>query len=194
MKELKKQLDFIYEIDKAKNIFRRNYLLCDKRNENDAEHSWHLAMMAITFIEYANEGTNLLNIIKMVLVHDLVEIYAGDTYCYDEIGYLDKEEREIDAANKLFGILDIKQQLEFREIWDEFEECKTEDAIFANVLDRMHPFLLNYKNGGSVWIENKINKTQIMKRMDIVIKYNNIISEYILTLIDECIEKGFVQN
>lgn len=135
----KKQLDFLIEIDKVKNILRMTSIADGSRRENDAEHSWSLAMMALLFHEYMPH-TDILKVIKMVLIHDLVEIYAGDTFAFDETGYEDKEEREQLSADKIFGILESDQGQELRRLWDEFEACETEEAQYAAMLDRLSSF------------------------------------------------------
>ena len=144
IEKLRKQMDFIIEIDKMKNIYRQTLVLNEDRAENDAEHSWHLAMMVMLLSEYANEPIDVLHTIKMVLIHDIVEIDAGDTYCYDEEGYKDKNERETKAAERIFGILPHDQKNEMYNLWLEFEDRKTPEAKFAAVLDRIQPIMLNY--------------------------------------------------
>src|SRR5437762_7515762 len=138
------QIRFILEIDKLKTILRRTYLLNVDRSENTAEHSWHLAIMAILLAEHANEPVDVSRVVKMVLIHDIVEIDAGDTYFYDAAAALDKSEREQAAADRLFGILPPDQGLELRELWEEFEANETADARFALALDRFIPQLHNY--------------------------------------------------
>ena len=125
MERLKQQMEFIVEVDKVKNIIRQTYLSDAKRKENDAEHSWHLALMAVLLKEYSNEEVDLAKVVPMVLIHDLVEIDAGDTYAYDEAGAADKEERERKAADRIFGLLPKNQGTWFRELWEEFEAYKT---------------------------------------------------------------------
>jgi putative hydrolase of HD superfamily len=130
--KLEKQMEFIIEIDKMKNIFRQNYICDGSRRENDAEHSWHLAMLVITLSEYF-ENVNILKSLKMVLIHDLVEIYAGDTFAYDEKANLDKAERENESSEKLFSILPTDQKDEFIKLWKEFEKIDTPESILANI-------------------------------------------------------------
>ncbi len=153
---------FIIEADKLKNVFRQSYISDQSRKENDAEHSWHLALMAITLYEYANAPeVDLLKILRMVTLHDIVEIDAGDTYIYDEVAKQDQEERECRAAERLFGLLPHDQATQFRAIWDEFEASETKEAKFAKAIDRLHPMLLNYLAGGKTWNEHGVTASQV---------------------------------
>jgi len=148
MDRLIKQISFIIETDKLKTIYRQSLLSDKSRYENDAEHSWHLALMAALLSEHTNEKVDLLKVIKMVLIHDLVEIDAGDTYCYDEKAKLDKREREEKCANRIFSLLPDDQRDEMFELWEEFEKMETAEAKFAAALDRLQPVLLNYTADG----------------------------------------------
>ena len=139
MTRLEQQIAFIVEIDKVKNIFRQTYLSDGKRKENDAEHSWHIALMTLLLKEYAEEEVDVLRVMTMVLIHDLVEIDAGDTYAYDTEGALTKRDREVKAAERIFGILPADQGTYFRELWEEFEEYRTADAKYAHLLDNFQP-------------------------------------------------------
>ena len=161
---MKKQFAFLQEIDKEKNIFRQTYLADGNRKENDAEHCWHMAVMAILMAEYANEDIDLLHTISIILVHDLVEIYAGDTYAYDTKGNEDKREREIAAADKLFAILPEDQRDKFRALWDEYEEGVTPEAKFAASMDRIQPLMLNNASGGRSWEEHEVKASQVYGR------------------------------
>lgn len=161
---LSRQLEFIIEIDKLKQILRQTVLIDKSRQENDAEHSWHLAMMVMILKEYAPEGVRIDRAMKMVLVHDLVEIDAGDTFCYDEKANLDKRDRELKAADRIFNILPQDQAKELRDLWDEFEEGKTVDALFAIAMDRLQPLLHNHYTSGHTWA-GKIRKDQVISRM-----------------------------
>ncbi|MDY6900528.1 MAG: HD domain-containing protein, partial [Cyanobacteriota bacterium] len=162
---LKQQIEFIVEIDKLKNVLRQTLLIDSSRRENSGEHSWHLAMMTMILAEYAAEGTDLFRAMKMCLIHDLVEIDAGDTFCYDVQGNESKAERELQAATRIFGILPEEQAKELRLIWDEFEERETPTAKFAAALDRIQPFLHNRETKGGTWKIHNINRNQVMKRM-----------------------------
>lgn len=167
-KKLAKQIEFAIEIDKMKQIFRVNMLTDASRRENDAEHSWHFAIMAMLLEEYSAEKIDVSRSIKIALVHDLVEVYAGDTYAYDAKGNEDKLERELAAADKLFGLLEPEQAAYFRGLWDEFEAKSTPEARYANAIDRIQPLMLNYLTDGITWKENKVRAPQIYKRMDII--------------------------
>ncbi len=158
------QIEFLLELDKLKNIYRQTLVLHEDRAENDAEHSFHLAIMACILAEHANTPVDVLHTMKMVLVHDVVEIDAGDTYCYDAKGNEDKAEREQKAADRLFALLPEDQEREFRSLWEEFEAKETPEAKFANALDRIQPMLLNYKKGGISWMKHGITEEQVKNR------------------------------
>ena len=162
---LEQQIAFVREVDKLKTIRRQTLLTDASRRENDAEHSWHLALMALVLGEYANgRGIDLLHVIRMVLVHDLVEIDAGDTFCYDEAGNADKRERELAAAERIFNLLPPDQAEEIRALWDEFETSQTPEARFANALDRLQPLLHNLFTEGRMWQKHGIVKSQVVGR------------------------------
>ena len=192
MERLQKQMDFIVEVDKAKSIIRQTYLADASRKEDDAEHSWHLALMAVLLKEYSNEEVELAKVVPMVLIHDLVEIDAGDTYAYDDAGAKTKEEREKKAADRIFGMLPEDQGEWFRELWDEFEEYKTAEAKFAHVLDNCQPLLLNDASNGRSWAEHGVRKSQIYKRNEHTSEGSREIWEYMQKLIDRHIELGHV--
>ena len=158
------QIAFILELDKLKNIYRQTLVLHEDRQENDAEHSFHLAVMASILAEHAREEVDVLHVMKMVLMHDVVEIDAGDTYCYDEKGNQDKAQREQKAADRIFALLPEEQASEYRGLWEEFEARETPEAKFANALDRIHPMLLNYTKGGISWKKHQIHAEQVTNR------------------------------
>lgn len=187
---LKEQIDFILEIDKMKEILRQNYLADGSARENDADHSWHLAMMALILSEYSNEKVDVTRVVPMVLTHDLVEIDAGDTYAYDEAGALTKEKREKAAADRIFGILPKEQGTWMRGLWDEFEACNTPESKFAHVLDNSLPLFLNHAADGISWKEHKVKRSQIYKRNRITGDGSAKIWEYMQELIQENINKG----
>lgn len=189
---LKKQMDFILEVDKVKNIMRQTYLADGKRKENDAEHSWHLALMAVLLKEYANEEVDLAKVIPMVLVHDLVEIDAGDTYAYDETGAQTKAEREKKAADRIYGILPEDQGRWLYDLWEEFEAYETPEAKFAHVLDNSQPLFLNDASDGVSWTEHKVKKSQIYKRNRRTGEGSEKIWEYMQELIEKHIRLGHV--
>lgn len=162
---LAQQLQFILEIDRLKQVLRQTLLIDGSRRENSAEHSWHLAMMAILMAEYAPHPVNLLRVLKMVLIHDIIEIDAGDTFCYDTVGLQDKAEREAQAAKRLFGLLPADQAEELRSLWAEFETQASPDAQFATALDRLQPILHNYQTQGGTWRLHQIHQDQVKQRM-----------------------------
>ena len=192
MERLKKQMEFIVEVDKVKNIIRQTYLADGNRKENDAEHSWHLALMAVLLKEYSNEEVDLAKVVPMVLIHDLVEIDAGDTYAYDEAGAATKRERETKAADRIFGMLPQDQCSWFRELWEEFEAYETPEAKFAHVLDNCQPLLLNDASNGKSWAEHGVRKSQIYKRNENTSEGFVEIWEYMKELIDKHIRLGHV--
>ena len=161
---IRKQFQFLQEIDKEKNIFRQTYIADGSRKENDAEHSWHLAMMVLIMSEYANEKIDVLHTMSMVLIHDLIEIDAGDTYAYDSAGNATKRERELAAAERLFNILPDDQAAMVRGLWDEFEEGATPEAKFANSMDKIQPLMLNNASGGKSWTEHDVCASQVLNR------------------------------
>ena len=150
---LEQQIAFLVEIDKLKQVLRRTQLIGGERRENTAEHSWHATMIALVLAEYSNEPIDLPRVLKMLLVHDIVEIDAGDTFAFDAVGYQDKAQREQAAAARIFGLLPTDQQSELRGLWEEFEAGESPEAKFANMADRLMPALQNYNNGGGTWRE-----------------------------------------
>lgn len=176
-----------------KNVFRRTYICDGSRNENDAEHSWHLAIMAVILKDYFDKDIDLLNVIKMVLIHDLVEIYAGDTYLYDEAGNADKAKREQEAADKLFAMLPESQCNEFMNLWHEFEAKESKESKFAGVLDRFQPLLLNYINKGNTWKQNNIHSKQLIEKQKIILDGPEEIAELFKKIIDDAIFKGYLK-
>jgi len=190
---LEKQIRFIVEIDKAKTVFRQTVLMDGSRNENDAEHSWHLAVMAMLLLEYPKEqGLDELKIIRMALLHDLVEIDAGDTFCYDEVGAMDKEEREKKAAERIFSLLPVDQAREFRAVWEEFEARNTPESRFAAALDRLQPILHNYHTKGHSWIKHGIKKDQVLQRIKPIAESSETLWEYAKDIIEDAVHKGFL--
>ncbi len=160
---LSRQIAFLLEIDRLKTIWRRTYLSDASRVENSAEHSWHIAVMAVVLVEYANEpDIDLLKVIRMLLIHDLVEIDAGDTFAYDETARADKRAREQEAAERIFQLLPADQAVEFRACWEEFEARKTPEARFAAALDRLQPLLHNLHTRGKSWQEHGVRKNQVV--------------------------------
>ncbi|HIY30932.1 MAG TPA: HD domain-containing protein [Candidatus Mediterraneibacter avicola] len=187
---LKKQIAFLIEVDKVKNIFRQTYLADGKRKENDAEHSWHLALAAVLLKEHMAEDVDLGRVMTMVLIHDLVEIDAGDTYAYDMEGAATKREREVKAAKRIFGILPEDQGIYFRELWDEFEEYETADAKYAHLLDNFQPLLLNDASEGKSWEEHGVHKSQVCRRNARIPETSEIVWEKMLEIMDKHIAAG----
>ncbi len=187
------QIAFLLELDKLKNIYRQTLVLHEDRAENDAEHSFHLAIMACILAEHANTPVDVLHTMKMVLVHDVVEIDAGDTYCYDAKGNEDKAERELKAADRLFALLPEDQEREFRSLWEEFEAKETPESRFANALDRIQPMLLNFKKGGISWKKHGITEEQVKNRnIPTVSAGSDIIGKFAKEIITAAKEAGML--
>ncbi|KOP28288.1 phosphohydrolase [Hapalosiphon sp. MRB220] len=191
---LTQQIQFIIEIDKLKQILRQTLLTDSSRQENSAEHSWHIAIMAMILAEYAPAGTDILRAIKMLLIHDLVEIHAGDTFCYDLQGNLSKAEKETEAAKKLFGILPVDQESELHSLWEEFELQQTPTAHFAAALDRIQPILHNQQTQGGTWRIHNISRDQVMRRVALVEAGTPELWSFIQQLIDDCVAAGYLQT
>jgi putative hydrolase of HD superfamily len=191
---LLKDIEFIVEIDKMKSILRQTSLIEEDRREDDAQHSWHISVMTMVLNEYANEEIEEKKVIKMLLIHDLVELYAGDTFCYDKKGNEDKREREVMAANKIFGMLKEEKALHFRELWDEFEEMETPEALFAASMDRLQPMLSNYYNGGGTWKKFGVEKEAIYKRIAPVKKSSDKLWEFVEHMIEDAQSRGLIEH
>lgn len=194
MTRLEQQLQFIVEIDKVKNIFRQTYLADAGRKENDAEHSWHIALMAYLLQEYADEPVDVMKVMIMVLIHDLVEIDAGDTYAYDAAGAKTKRAREEAAADRIFGILPEDQGNYFRSLWEEFEAYESADAKYAHLLDNFQPLLLNDASNGKSWIEHEVKKSQIYKRNEKIGETSAEVWKCMQGIVDKHIELGHVKD
>ena len=192
---LKKQLDFILQADAEKEIERRTLISSGKRFENDSEHAWHMAIMAILLSEYANEEIDVLKTVTMILIHDIVEIDAGDTYCYDyELGKSQRE-REVKAANRIYALLPDDQGKKLRALWDEFEANETPEAHFAHAMDCLQPTMLNDATNGEMWKKNGIKLSQVLKRNEYTKKGSKTLWDYQLNeLILKNVEKGNLKN
>jgi len=188
------QLAFILEVEKLKTVLRRTLLLDQSRVENDAEHTWQLAMMAMVLSEYSGDPVDLHRVIKMLLIHDVVEIDAGDTFAYDTAALLDQAERERRAADRIFAILPQEQASEFRALWDEFEEKLTTDSLFANAMDRLQPLLHNFFTDGGTWRTNAVNAADVYRRMAPIGKASPRLGELAEKLIAVAIEKGILAS
>lgn len=191
---LKKQMEFILEADKIKRIGRQTYLSDGIRKENDAEHSWHLALMAILLQEHSNQELDVLKVITMVLIHDMVEIDAGDTYAYDEAAHATKRDREVAAAERIFGILPQDQKEYFRQLWEEFEQYETPEAKFAHMLDNFQPLMLNDATDGRSWVEHGVKKSQVLKRNARTAEGSQVIMEEVRKIVDKHVVKGHLQD
>lgn len=188
------QLKFILEIDKLKSILRQTPLIDLSRRENDAEHSWHLATMAALLAEHAAPDVDISRVLHMLLIHDIVEIDAGDTFLYDATAAGDQEEREQEAADRLFGLLPADQGLAFRALWDEFEAHQSPDARFARSMDRMQPFLHNVFTGGTMWRKNGVTAPMVKKRMAVIADGSEHLHALVLRLIEESVARGFLPS
>jgi putative hydrolase of HD superfamily len=187
------QISFLVEIDKLKSVLRKTYLMDKSRLENTAEHSWHVSLMAVVLQEHANDPSlNVDHVIRMLLLHDLVEIDAGDTFAYDTQGYLDKEERENAAARRLFGLLPEDHRGEWMELWREFEDGETYESKYAAALDRLHPVIHNYYTGGVSWLENGIVRSQVMKRLAPVQMVSETLWDFTLDILQRSIDQGIL--
>ena len=191
---LKKDLEFIVELDKMKSIFRRTSVIGEDRQEDDAQHSWHISGMAMILSEYANENIDTCKVIKMLLTHDLVELYAGDTFCYDIVGNMDKRDREVKAADKLYGMLEEDKGKELRALWDEFEEQKTPESKFAASMDRLQPMLSNYNNNGGTWKKYNVAKEDIYKRISPVKEASNELWEFVEYMLEDAYNRGLINH
>ncbi len=187
---LKKQLDFILEIDKEKNILRQTHVTGHKRQENDAEHAWHMAIMVYLLKEYSNRDFDVAKAMMMTLIHDVVEIDAGDTYAYCEEGTKDQKEREAKAAERIFGILPLEQCETLRALFEEFEEGESAESQFVRAMDNLQPFLLNDANNGADWISHAVRKSQVMERQIRTKKGSEKLWEITRELIEKNAQKG----
>ena len=198
---LQQQIAFVVEIDRLKQVLRQTQLMDASRRENSAEHSWHLAMMALVLAEYAPAGVDVQRAMHQVLIHDLVEIDAGDTFCYDIAGHADKADREQRAADRIFGLLpaaesDMQTEPDgdrLRQLWDEFEAQTTPTARFAAALDRLQPLLHNWQTSGGTWKQHGICRAQVMQRMAPVEIGAPELWPFVLGVIEDCVTAGYLQ-
>ncbi len=189
-----KQVAFILEADKEKNILRQTHLTGRGRRENDAEHAWHMAMMIYLLREYANEEIDVARAMMMALIHDMVEIDAGDTYAYDAEGAKTQKEREEKAADRIFGLLPEDQEAELRGLFEEFEARSTPEARFARTMDNFQPILLNCSNGGSDWREHGVCLSQVTGRHERNKEGSRVIGDYIQGIIDDNVRRGNIEE
>ena len=191
---LKKQVEFILEIDKEKNIFRQTHLSGHGRKENDAEHAWHMAIMAYLLQEYANEPVDIAKVMLMCLIHDVVEIDAGDTYAYDTEGLKTQKARENAAKERIYSLLPEDQKISLQGLFDEFEENKTPEAKFAHAMDNLQPLLLNNSNNGGDWREHQVTADQVYGRQSKTKEGSQRLFELTDMLIQENIRKGNIRR
>jgi putative hydrolases of HD superfamily len=189
---LQRQIEFIIEIDKLKSVLRRSYLINGARKENTAEHSWHLLVMALVLAEHANDEVDLLKVMKLLVVHDIVEIDAGDTFVYDSVGALTKSDRETAAAERIFGLLPADQSAQVRALWDEFEAGDSPEARWARALDRLMPLLHNYHTQGRSWREHGIRSEQVLARNAQISQGSEALWVYAQTIIADAVSKGYI--
>jgi putative hydrolases of HD superfamily len=189
---LSQQINFIKEIDKIKYIQRRTKLINSDRHENDAEHSWHLAMMTIVLAEYSNTSIDVLKVLKMVLIHDIVEIDTGDVFLHDTTKNHSNTEEETIAAKRIFGMLPTEQAEEFISIWEEFEAGETNEAKFAKSMDRFEPLLQNASNKGGTWAEYNVDYQRVFDTAKSIKKGSDVIWDYTEDLLDKSVEEGIL--
>ena len=192
--KLKQQLDFILEIDKEKNILRQTHLSGHGRRENDAEHAWHMAIMAYLLKEYSNEPVDITKVMIMCLIHDIVEIDAGDTYAYDTEGLKTQKAREDAAIERIFSLLPNAQKEELTALFDEFEEARTAESRFAHVMDNLQPLLLNNSNGGADWREHEVYASQVYGRQQKTRYGSKQLYEITDQILKENIKKGNIKE
>jgi putative hydrolase of HD superfamily len=194
MNDLQKQLNFIMEIDKLKAIYRQTRVLCDNnRRENSAEHSWHIALIAQLLQQYAQQPIDINRVVKMLLIHDVIEIDAGDLFAFSaEENQQIQAEKEQQAAQRLFGLLPDAQANELRTLWLEFEEALSDDAVFAKAMDRILPLFQNMNNQGGSWVEHKISKTQVLKRNDYLQSSAPLLWQYVIEQVDLAVKNEWL--
>lgn len=196
MSDLSQQLEFVLELDRLKAVYRQTFVKPDgNRNENSAEHSWHISMMANILQEYAEDGVNLLRVNNMLLIHDIVEIDAGDTFAFAEQTELDGQlDKELKAADRIFGILPEKQFNYFKTLWLEFENAETADAKYAKAMDRMLPLLQNMQNDGGSWAKHDVKKSQVLDRNSYLKDSTPRLWQYACEQIDLAVSNGWLRN
>lgn len=188
------QIAFIAEVDKLKGVLRQTLIMDGSRRENTAEHSWNIAVFAMLMHEYAEPKPDLNRVVRMLLLHDIVEIDAGDTFAYDAVGYEDKEEREQAAARRIYGLLPEDQRDEWVQAWREFEEGETVEARYANAIDRLLPLVHNYYTGGQSWVRHGIKRSQVIRRIAPVEHISAPMWQFAMELLDRAVEKGILKE
>ena len=192
--ELSQQIKFIQEIDKIKYIQRRTKLFKSERRENDAEHSWHLAMMTLVLANYADRPIDVFKVLKMVLIHDIVEIDAGDIFIFDKVKDHTNTTEERQAASRIFGLLPKNQAEEFLSLWEEFEARETDEAKFARSMDRLEPLLQNVSNKGGTWAEFEVKYHQVCEKQNVHQQISKSIADFANELIDKIVEQGILEK
>ncbi len=190
---LERQISFLVEIEKLKQVLRRTGPVGAGRRENSAEHSWHVAMAALILAEYANEPVDVAHVVRMALVHDIIELDAGDTFAYDPVANLDKAARERMAADRIFALLPSPQDAELRALWDEFEAGVTAEARFANAMDRLLPVLQNYRNDGGTWVEADLDRARVDARLGPIAEGSTTIWDYVCAVLDDAMAQGMIR-
>ena len=191
-KRLQQQITFLLELDKLKTVLRRSRPVGSVRYEDSAQHSWHLAMMALVLAEHADDTIDIGRVLQMVLVHDIVEIDAGDTFLYDEEARRSKQAQEAAAAERIFGLLPVDQANQLRALWDEYETRNTPDARFAHALDRLMPLLQNYHNQGSTWQENQVHQGQVWRLNQSINEGSTTLWEAAKHFITDAVAQGYL--
>lgn len=192
-KRLRQQMQFLLEADKLKLVERRNLVADGSRRENSAEHSWHIALMALVLAEYAEEPLDLARVVQLLLVHDLVEIHAGDTFLFDPAANLDKSQREQAGANALFSLLPLEQAQQFRGLWDEFEERQTPEARFAAAIDSFQPILQNWETQGGSWRASGVTGAKVLERKRSDLEGFPRLWSYAQHLVKDAVERGYIR-
>lgn len=188
-----RQMRFLLEVDRLKSVRRRNYLADGSRVETSAEHSWHVALMALILCEHANEPVDRLRVLQMMLVHDIVEVDAGDTFLYDQEAQRDKAAREARAADRIFSLLPPDQAREVRALWEEFEEGRTPEARFARSLDRLAPLSLNFASRGRAWLEHGVRREEVLEANRHTAEGSSSVWAYMRALIEEAVARGYLR-
>lgn len=193
MDKLRQDMEFIVELDKLKTVLRRTSLIGVDQREDDAQHSWHISVMAMVLEEYADKELDINKVIQMLLIHDIVEIYAGDTFAYDKEGYKDKEEREKKAAEEIYGLLSGNKGERFIELWEEFEYFKSDEAYFAAAMDRLQPILNNINDQGGTWAKYDVSKADVLERLRPIESISKGLYAYALGIVEEGVKQGYLQ-
>ena len=194
MERLQQQIQFLVEIDRLKQVFRQSSLMDGSRLENDAEHSWHFAMMALILAEHAKESVDIHRVLRMALIHDIVEIDAGDSFVYDDAAMATKTMRELAAAERIFNILPADQAREIRALWDEFEEQETPEARFAAAIDRLCGLLSNYQSGGGGWKRHKVSASRIRQRNSHIVEGAPALWDLAQEFIADAVAQGWIEE